>query len=152
MNKTHWKTAFDSPYLGSWDLDDYKDLTLTLKAVKVEVTHGLKDNSKKTIGYFEGNHKPMILNSTNCKVIRRVANSPYHEDWIGSRITLYVQEVKAFGELHDALRVRKVTASKPILEPGHVNWEKAKEKQPTIETLRKHYNISDANYKLLKTK
>jgi len=150
MRKTHWKTAFDSPYLGSWDLDEYKDMTLTLKEIKVEMTDGLKENSIKTIGYFEGDHKPMILNSTNCKVIRRVANSPYHEDWLGTRVTLYVKEVKAFGELHDALRIRKVTAPKPVLNPKSPDWEKVKSKQPTDKIIKKYYNISDNDLKLLR--
>lgn len=148
--KTHWKKAFDSPYLGSWDLEDYQDLILTIDHIKVEMTVGLKEDMIKTIGYFkEKGFKPMILNSTNCKAIRRAASSPYHEDWKGARITLYVEEVKAFGELHDALRIRKTAPPKPILNPQHPNWEKVRAKKPTIEVLRKHYNISDNDYKLL---
>ena len=145
--KTHWKQAFDSPYLGSWDLPDYKDLTLTIDKVVNENSQGLKENSKFNIAYFkEKGFKPMLLNATNSKSVKHLARSPYIEDWAGTRITLYVESVRAFGENHDALRIRKVTAQKvkPTLDENHPKWDEIKEKVKaglTIEQIKKHYNI-----------
>ena len=48
----------------------------------------------------------MICNATNAKTITKVAGSPYIEDWKGVKIALYSEEVSAFGETVDALRVR----------------------------------------------
>lgn len=157
MKKTHWKKAFDSPYIGSWDLEDYKDLTLTISKVIVETTKGLKENSVMNVCYFkEVGYKAMLLNSTNSKMIKSLAKSPYLEDWNGVRITLFVQQgVKAFGELHDALRIRPVTTEikKPILTPKSDKWELAKSKVKdgmTYDKISKHYEITEANFKLLK--
>lgn len=155
--KTHWKKAFDSPYLGSWDLEDYKDMTLTIDRVIIEQTQGLKENSKMNVCYFkEKGYKAMLLNSTNSKMIKKLANSPYIEDWANTRITLFVQQnIKAFGELHDALRIRPITTEikKPTLNPKSEKWELAKSKVKegmTFEQISKHYTITEANFKLLK--
>ena len=155
--KTHWKNVFDSPYLGSWDLEDYKPIILTIKEVKVEMTKDLKENSKMNICYFkEAGVKPMLLNSGNSKAIAMVAKSPYIDNWGGVAITVYVQTgVKAFGEIHDALRIKNTAPiiKKPELTPASNKWELAKGKVKegmTIEELRKHYDISDENFKLLK--
>lgn len=153
---THWKKVFDSPYLGSWDLEDYKDRILTIKEVKVEMTKDLKENSMMNVIYFkEQGVKPMLLNAGNSKAIARVATTPYIENWKGVSITVYVQTgVKAFGEIHDALRIRPVAPviKKTALTPTSDKWELAKGKVKegmTIEELRKYYDITDANFKLL---
>jgi len=117
--KTHWKKSFDSPYIGSWDLDEYKDLTLTIQEAKSEMTKDLKENSIKNVIYFQEDYKPMIVNSTNSKMIKNICGSPYLEDWKGCRITLFVKEVRAFGENHDALRIREKTKELPTLTKDH---------------------------------
>jgi len=52
--------------------------------------------------------KPLIVNKTNAKAIAKVAGSNYIEDWKGKQIALYISNVKAFGELVEAIRVRTV--------------------------------------------
>lgn len=154
--KTHWKKAFDSPYLGSWDLEDYKDKVLTIKEVKVEMTKDLKENSIMNVVYFKEGVKPMLLNATNSKAIAKVAQTPYIELWKDVAITVYVQTgVKAFGEIHDALRVRTTAPiiKKQSLTPDSDKWELAKAKVKegmTIVELRKYYDITDVNFNLLK--
>lgn len=144
--KTHWKKSFDSPYLGSWDLEDYKETTLTIKDAKSEMTKDLKENSIKNIVYFEENYKPMIVNSGNSKVIKNICGSPYLEDWTGTRITLYVKEVKAFGELHDALRIREKTKELPILNEKHPKFLDVRKAviggNFTIDQVRTKYQVS----------
>jgi len=108
--KTHWKKSFNSPYLGSWDLEENQvEITLTIKAANSEMTKDLKENTIKNVIYFEENYKPMIVNSGNSKVIKHLSGSNYLEDWIGTHITIYAKEIKAFGENHEALRIRSVT-------------------------------------------
>ena len=53
MEKTHFKLASDSPYLGSWDLPEYKDIVLTIAKVEMKMTEGLKDNVFKNIVTFK---------------------------------------------------------------------------------------------------
>jgi hypothetical protein len=156
MSKTHWKTASDSPYLGSWDLPDYKDLTLTIDNVKTEMSKGLKENDIFNIITFkEPGFKRMLLNSTNCKTIRKLTKSPYLEDWGGTRITLFVTQVNAFGDMHDALRIRPVTKLevKPEMNPSHKKWveiqKKVQDEGVTLEQIQKHYSITETNFKKL---
>ena len=56
--------------------------------------------------YWREREKPMILNSTNAKMIQKLLKTPYIEEWSGHRIQIGVEMVKAFGEIVDALRVR----------------------------------------------
>jgi hypothetical protein len=106
--KTHWKKAFNSEYIGSSDLEDYKDIVLTIKEVRLEQTKGTKEKEMKNIAYFVEKMKPMILNATNCKAVRKLAGgSNFINDWNNIRVTIYVERnVKAFGEVTDALRIR----------------------------------------------
>ena len=112
MEKTHWKKVFNSNYLGSSDLTSetgYQEFILTIKEVKVEVTKGTKEKAKKNICYFKEAVKPMILNATHCKVIKKFADSNFIEDWGNTLIQVYVEKnVAAFGETVDALRIRPV--------------------------------------------
>ena len=55
---------------------------------------------------FKEHKKPMICNVTNAKAIEKLARSAYTEDWVGQRIQIGVEKVKAFGDIHDALRIR----------------------------------------------
>ena len=111
----HWKKAFSSEYIGSSDLEDYNDIVLTIKEVKQEITKGTKEKEMKNIAYFVEKMKPMILNATNCKAVRKLSGgSNFINDWQNIRVTIYVERnVKAFGELTDALRIRS-TPPPPI--------------------------------------
>ena len=157
MAKTHFKKNTDSPYLGAWDFPDYKDRNLTIAKVEGKMTEGLAENKVMNIASFTDKKvKPMLLNSTNAKAIKRLAKSPYIEDWTGLEITIYVeQNVKAFGELHDALRVRPIAPRKvkPTVAPGCDKWEVAKKavaNGSTLADIRKYYTITDVNFKKLK--
>ena len=107
MEKHHWKKFNNPDYLGAYALNVGEDLILTIKKAGQETFTGT--SGKKEEGlliHFVENVKPMICNATNAKSITKVAGSPYIEDWQGVRISLYSQEVSAFGETVDALRVR----------------------------------------------
>ena len=108
MDKTHWKKLHNPDYLGAYALTPGKDLTATIKMVRKEMVTG-PDGKKEecTVVHFsEKDIKPMILNSTNAKTIQKVYKTPYIEDWSGRKIQLFIDNVKAFGELVEALRIR----------------------------------------------
>lgn len=107
---THWRKTRNMTYLGSWDLDNMTtDLVLTIKSVGQEEVHDPVKNETKTelVAHFFEHPKPMVLNATNCKAISKATGSPYMEEWVGNPIAIYVEKVKAFGDIFDALRVRK---------------------------------------------
>lgn len=109
MSQTHWKKLRGtSEYLGSWSLEPGKDLIATIDTVKTESVVG--EDGKKSdcvVAHFKEKHiLPMILNATNLKMINKLYKTPYIEEWQGRAIQLYVAQVKAFGEVVDALRIR----------------------------------------------
>ena len=97
-------------YLGSFDLDDIpsRELTLTIKDFKEEeiTTNGQKQ--VVTICCFVEDYKPMIFNATNKKRLVKLYGTKQSEKLAGKLITICTEKVKAFGEIHDALRVKKV--------------------------------------------
>ena len=107
---THWKKMTNPDYIGSWDFQPNQELkvvieTVTQENVKLFDGKQLKDESCVLVR-FKGASKPMIINKTNLKIVTKVLDTPYIEQWVGKTITLYVAKVKAFGEMIDAVRVK----------------------------------------------
>ena len=154
--KTHWKKVFNKDYLGSHDLDDGKDQVAEIDHVEIRV---VKDSSGKdgncNVAVFKGNVKPMILNVTNCKIIKKFACSNYIEEWGNIPVTIYSKEIRAFGEDVEALRIREKQPNmqKPELTPEHNMWGKAIEylQKPnsTIADILKRYDVTPDNVKKL---
>ncbi|HLT42627.1 MAG TPA: hypothetical protein VKZ95_07985 [Sphingobacteriaceae bacterium] len=160
-NKTHWKKAFNSNYLGAVDLPGYKDIVATIKEVRLEVTKGTKEKEKKNIAYFAENIKPMILNVENSKTVRALAGgSNFLEDWNDVKVQIYVKEgVQAFGTVTDALRIRnhhpkqKLDTSKALqdirgcrskeeLRKMYLSLDKSIQSDPEIIKLKDELKIS----------
>lgn len=105
---THWKRLTNPDYLGAYALEPNQDLVVTIKSVSNEVVTGT-DGKKETCSVmrFTENVKPLVLNATNSKTITKLLKTPYIEEWAGRKIQLYVEKnVKAFGDVVDAIRVR----------------------------------------------
>lgn len=104
---THWKKLTNPDYLGAYALDEGQELILTISYVREETVTG-PDGKKEdcTVIHFAEKVKPMILNVTNAKTISKIYETPYIENWAGKKIQIYVAQVKAFGDLVDALRIR----------------------------------------------
>lgn len=108
MAQTHWKKLANPNYLGAYSIEDGKDLILTVRKVVQETVIGTDGKKEDCIVcYWQENQKPMILNVTNCKAIQKLLNTPYIEQWAGHRLQIGVEKVKAFGDVVDALRIRK---------------------------------------------
>jgi hypothetical protein len=104
---THWKKLTNPNYVGAHDLLPNQELTLTIDSVSKEIVKGSDGKEEQCIvAKIKGAKKPMILNKTNCKIIARVLDTPYIEEWSGKSIIIYSAKVKAFGEMVDALRVK----------------------------------------------
>ena len=108
MALTHWKKLSNPNYLGAYSIEDGNDLILTISAVRQEEVIGTDGKKEECIVcYFSDSPKPMILNSTNAKMIQKLLNTPYIEQWAGHKVQIGVEKVKAFGDVVEALRVRK---------------------------------------------
>lgn len=109
MEKTHWKKLTNPDYLGSYSIDEGSHLDLTIGVVRQEQVIGADGKKEECIvcHWKERDAKPMILNSTNCKMITKLLKTPYIDEWSGHKIRIKVERVKAFGDVVDALRVDK---------------------------------------------
>lgn len=109
MTSTKYKNfrSFNSNYIGGWTFAD-GDKVLTIKDVISANVKNEKNQQgeEKLCVVFAELDKPMVLNSTNNDTITRVIGSPMFEDWIGHRIKVGTEKVRAFGDVWDAVRVR----------------------------------------------
>jgi hypothetical protein len=154
MSKTHWKKLNNPNYLGAYSLLGVTDeLRVKIKEVKKEEVKGIDGKKDMCIIAYLYNEKPMILNSTNCKSIAKIHNTPFIDDWKNLDIIIYVKKIKAFGEFVDALRVKEILPEKEELTPAHKNWASAKKaikNGTSIEKIKKAYKLTVENEKLLK--
>jgi hypothetical protein len=118
--KTHYRKAFDSPYLSSADI--VEPTMLTVAYVRLE-----PDHTKKTKDLFNTAHfvekelrpgeklKPMILNATNSKTLRNLTGSAFIDDWNNVRVTVYVEPNVKFGrESVEGLRISSKAPAPPV--------------------------------------
>ena len=108
MEKTHWKKTMNPNYLGAYALEPNQDLVATITDVKTEQVMNADGRNEECLVAHLKDQKPLIVNKTNAKAIAKVSGSNYIEDWKGKQIALYISNVKAFGELVEAIRVRTV--------------------------------------------
>jgi len=121
--KTHIDKLRNPNYLGGWDLMDENGKTInrvvTIKEIKTEaVFNQTKQENQDVITLFFNECKPMILNATNRKTLKKVTETEYIEDMVGKKIELTTKKIKAFGEFHDAIRI---VASNPVSNEKPVN-------------------------------
>lgn len=134
--KTHYRKAFDSPYLSSADI--VEPTVLTVKYVRLEV-----DKTKKTKDMFNTAHfvekeirrgealKPMILNATNSKTMKGLTGSAFIDDWNDVRITIYVDHNVRFGK--ESVEGLRISPHAPEAAPKRLTpemkkaWANAKE-------------------------
>lgn len=110
---THWKKLSNPDYLGAYAFDPGEEKTATISYVKQELVTGPDGKKEQCIvAHFAEDLKPMILNATNCKTITNLMHTPYIEEWAGKKISMHVEQVRAFGDLVDAVRVMKKLSSK----------------------------------------
>jgi len=150
--KTHWHKAFLSDYLGSCDIEEGKTLKCIIKAVtnKSVKLKGDKSSPHNIAEFTDPKIKPMVLNATNCKVIKRFTKSPYINDWVNVPVEIYVLQLKAFGEETEGLRIKDTQPmfNKPELTPTMPAWEnvlKFMRNGGLITEIEKKYTVSDEN-------
>lgn len=158
-HKTHWKKMQGKKYLGEWDLVEGQELTLTIRNVQKEEmkAHAAAKTEVKPVAYFKEHEKGMVLNVTNSDMISKLCDSPYIEDWVGNKITIYRKDGCKLpgGRKGPALRVSHIKpipkqTEKKELTPEMIDvWQKAvealKSGQAKIDAVKKRYEISKTN-------
>ena len=96
-------------YLGSWDLEELpnREVILTIEQIKdEEVVANGKTEVCTVIFWTDKSFKPMIANITNKKALARLYKTKDTEKLKGKAVVIGIDKVKAFGDIHDALRIR----------------------------------------------
>ena len=127
-SKTHWKKLHNPDYLGAYSLEPGKDKIVKILYAETASVESERGKEVKMILRLEG-EKPMIVNATNAKTITKALGSPMIEDWAGKHISLYATNVKAFGDIVEALRVRPIA---PKLEKDTLTPERFEAMQKAI--------------------
>jgi hypothetical protein len=158
-NQTHFRKVFKSDYLGSADIEEYieegKSTIFTISHVKQEIDisiAGKKGNHN--IAYFVEKVKPMVLNSTNCKIVKLLAGgSPFVENWKNITVEVYIDSsVRMKGEVVGGIRLKAAIKTKPNLILNSEQYTKAAAhllKGGSIEDIAARYTLSDEVIKSL---
>jgi hypothetical protein len=111
MANTHWRTFYDTEFLAAYDLDNgnggHTDITAKIEYAKRERIVGSDGKKEECLVLHLVGRKPMICNITNAKTLEKLFHTPYVEQWSGRSITIGTERVSAFGDVVDALRIRK---------------------------------------------
>lgn len=105
------KMGANPNYLGGWDIEEAPNREITVTIAKIIDEKVVGDSGRQepcTVAYFKEDYKPMILNITNKKRIVKLYKTKETEKLIGKRITITTEPVKAFGGIHDALRIKQI--------------------------------------------
>ncbi len=157
-DKTHYRKAFDSPYLSSADITE--PTRLTVARVTLEPDKSKKTKDVMNTAYFVEREirpgeklKPMILNATNSKMMKSITGSAFLEDWVGVPITVYVETGIKFGrDTVDGLRIMR-QPNRPQITPDQRNrWESAKaafRRDGNLEAVLAKADMSEDHQRLL---
>ena len=159
--KTHYRKAFNSPYLSSQDITE--PTVLTIHRVVLE-----QDKTKKTKEFFNTAYfsekeirsgeklKPMILNAVNSRTVKDLTGSHFIDDWNDVPVTIYVDHNVRFGrETVEGLRIstEPPRREKPTLTPEQSKpWAHAVaayKRDGNLKAVLQHMQISKENQKLI---
>lgn len=132
-DKTHYRKAFNSPYLSSADIVEPTVLTIVRVALELDQTKKTKDLFNTA--YFAEKEiragetlKPMILNAGNSRTLKDLTGSPFIDDWKNVPVTIFVDKSVKFGrDTVEGLRIKYELAKTelPELLVGTVQWTNA---------------------------
>ena len=96
--KTHYRKAFNSPYLSAADVIDAMHLTVAKVIVEPNKRRGADSPEEEfNVLHFVEKElrpgealKPMILNVTNCKFLATLSDSKFIDDWRGFKVAVWV--------------------------------------------------------------
>ncbi len=151
---THWRSLTNAEYIGAYSLNAGEERTVEIISVSKKKVKGGDGREDECIVAELKNEKPFILNRTNCKTLQKVFGSPHIENWVNKKIIIYAENVKAFGEVVDALRIRPTKPILPELLPTSPKWIGAIEAihtgKITLEKIQENYFVSTKNQEVIK--
>lgn len=164
--KKHWKTFKNPNFIGAYTLIEMgvQELEVTIQAFKRERVPNEKGELVEASLLYLKDYKPLWLNTTNQQTISRVLGTPFVQDWVGKKITLFVDRVKIDGAsglasiedmFVEAIRVREYSTKDQaeLLTEDHPKFLRIKQGismgNVTIEQVRSKYSFDENVEKLL---
>lgn len=166
QKKTHWKTLKNPNFIGAYTLIEMgvQELEVTIQSFRRErVPNERGELVEASLLYIEG-RKPLWLNTVNQQTISRVLGTPFVQDWVGKKITLFVDKVKfehasGLASIEDmfveAIRVREYSTKDQaeLLTQDHPKFLRIKQGiamgSVTLEQVKSKYSFDDKTEKLL---
>jgi hypothetical protein len=146
----NYRNVYKSNHLGVVDLEELielnKSLIFTIKEVKQEInTTVAGKNGNFNIAYFVENIKPLVLNSGNASIVRRLSGgSVLTENWKNILVEMYIDhDVKFAKQVVGGIKIKPNSpkTSKPIATEQ--TMKSAKEKGATMQQIEDLYQVSD---------
>ena len=104
---TRVNEMIESRYLKQADAPDPVIVTVS-KIGRINIAKDGDPPDDKWAVRFREFNKPMILNSTNIKLLEKACGSDDTDDWIGKEVILYTDDSVSFGgQVVGGLRIRK---------------------------------------------
>ena len=125
--RVHYKQLIDTDWLGQWDFPPDREVTVEIASVdaykpprarKVKLPDGTfgPERAKRIAIGFKGKRKRWLAGPVSQKTIADMFG-PIVQDWIGRRITLYVDSDVMMGRSKvGGIRVRPLIATGPATE------------------------------------
>ena len=160
--KTHYRKAFNSPYLSSADI--VEPTVLTVSHVRLEPDKTKKTKDLFNTAYFTEKEirsgellKPMILNATNSRTMKNLTGSAFIDDWNNVSVTVYVDPNVRFGrDTVEGLRIsteRPRTNKKELTPEMTAQWESAiaaYKRDGNFDAIERRVTLSDDNKQKIK--
>ena len=131
---TNWKNLFPNKMqlLGSQNLNEGEELIAQIEHVSTnEILN--KDGKTELVPVLTFNNAPpMVLNITNTRTIASLYGDQY-DHWQGKSIQVFAVQVKAFGQVGMALRVREIV---PQTQEDLSTFEKKIESCSSLDELK----------------
>lgn len=159
--KTHYRKAFNSPYLSAADIVEPTVLTVSRVSLDIDKTKKTKDMFNTA--YFREKEirpgeelKPMILNATNSRTLKNLTGSAFIEDWVNVPVMVYVDNAVRFGR--DTVEGLRISSERPnvrkpeLTQENATAWKRAVEvyaKSKSFDAIEKHMEISESNKSLI---
>jgi len=159
LEKTHYRKAFNSPYLSSADI--VEPTILKIARVVLEADHSKKTKDHFNTAYFSQKElrkgeplKPMILNASNSKMMKEITGSHFIDDWSDVAVQVYVDHNVKFGrETVEGLRIMPAPRRPELTPNNKAAWDRAIQVYAETKSLEKvlsKMDVSDENQQLIK--
>ena len=136
--KTHYKDFFKSNVLTDGDFNYDQDTVATIIRVQDIELETREGKQMTTCLLLDGYPKPMKAPNIVLKNCKTAFKTPYVEEWEGRQIAVYVEKgLRAFGGVHDVLRVRPVAPRVKIdLEPAKAKLSACKTNEELLAVFK----------------